>query len=143
MKSRTILRAAAVASATLVTLTMGNPAQAADKWQNSGFHVGDLCTTGVSLDPCHGSASFVKDGDHLYVWDNVADGWSAFARYYRSDVSGLAGFAWNYHGAGTRIDHNMDIPENGWINYEVCLGEYGTRLILDWTCSNYFVEDAS
>ncbi|MFD6620241.1 hypothetical protein ACFWFB_33925, partial [Streptomyces albidoflavus] len=144
MNSKRMIRAGGAVSAALVGLVMASgPAHAADSWTSSGYHVGDVCTTGVSLPPCNGSASFVKDGDHLYVWDNEADGNSAVARYYRSDVNGLAGEAWNYHGAGTRIDHNMDIPENGWINYQVCLGRHGEGLVFDWTCSNYYVEDAS
>ncbi len=139
-----IIRAGAAVSAALVGLvTVGSPAYAADSWTSSSYHVGDVCTTAVNLPRCNGSASFVKDGDHLYVWDNAADGHSVFVRYYRSDVNGLAGVAWNYHGAGTRVDHNMDIPEGGWINYQVCLGRYSDRLVYDWSCSDYRVENAS
>lgn len=134
---------AAVSAALVGILTIGSPAYAADSWTSSSYHEGDVCTTGVSLPRCNGSASFVKNGDHLYVWDNKADGNSAVVRYYRSDVNGLAGVAWNYHGAGTRVDHNMDIPENGWINYEVCLGHYGDRTVFSWTCSDYLYEKAS
>ncbi|MGA8112472.1 MAG: hypothetical protein WCA46_02285 [Actinocatenispora sp.] len=103
-------------------------------------HVGDVCTVGNN---CAGSASFVHDGDHLYVWDNASDGHSVVAQYMRSDSSNQWNQAWNHSGAGTSIDHNMDIPESGWIKYQVCLGEYGSQSVIDSTCSPWgTIEDA-
>jgi len=59
------------------------------------------------------SASFIKHGEHLYVWDNKADGHSVVATYMRWDTSNQMNHAWNHYGAGTRYDHNMSIAEEG------------------------------
>ncbi|MFG3554251.1 hypothetical protein ACGGAQ_07685 [Micromonospora sp. NPDC047557] len=145
MKRKGLLRAAAASAAAIATLVLSGPAQAAgDTWTSSASHIGDLCTTGgVTLGPCYGSASFVHNGDHLYVWDNKADGHSVVVLYNRSDTGGQMNVTWNHYGAGTRLDHNMDIPESGYIIYRVCLGEYGDRIVLDWTCSPYKKEYAA
>jgi hypothetical protein len=84
---------------------------------------GECVTGGVA------SATFQQDGDHLYVWDDDADGWSAVVQYWRSDTGGVGGQlneAWNHYGAGHRIDHNMNIPESGWIEYRVCEGKWSS-----------------
>ncbi|GAB3282483.1 hypothetical protein [Parasphingorhabdus pacifica] len=132
MRVRRFAVAAASAGALLVAMA---PAAFAD-------HIGDRCST----PDCAGSASFVKNGDHLYVWDNKADGHSAVAEYTRSDV-GQFNRAWNYSGNNTRIDHNMNMPENGTIRYRVCIGEYSSnadeRYVIDGSCSDWKEERAS
>ncbi|MCG5435247.1 hypothetical protein [Micromonospora foliorum] len=85
----------------------------------------------------------MRDGDHLYVWDNKADGHSVVALYSRSDTGNQSNATWNHYGAGTRLDHNMDIPEGGYIIYRVCLGEYADQIVLDWTCSPLKKESAA
>lgn len=131
------LAAATAAAGALMAITV--PAASAD-------HIGDRCST----PDCAGSASFVKNGDHLYVWDNKADGHSAVAVYTRSDTGGEDGqlnHAWNYRSAGSRIDHNMNIPEKGWIRYKVCIGDYDSdaskRDVIDSSCSDWKKESAS
>lgn len=113
----------------------------------SATHIGDRC----SEPDCAASASFVKNGDHLYVWDNKADGHSAVAEYTRSDTGGEDGQlnrAWQNQGAEEGPhDQNMNIPENGWIRYRVCIGEYRSdaseRYIIDNSCSDWKKENAS
>ncbi|GIH20797.1 hypothetical protein Raf01_89690 [Rugosimonospora africana] len=114
-----------------LALAIAGPASA-DPYVSSDYHAGDVCTVG---DNCAGSASFIHYGDHLYLWDNDADGHSVVVKYMRSDTGNQQNTAWNEHGAFTRSDHNMDIPESGWIKYQVCLGEFGGKDILDDTCS--------
>ncbi|SFB58633.1 hypothetical protein SAMN05216266_12263 [Amycolatopsis marina] len=105
-------------------------------------HVGDVCT----VPGCNGSASFVRNGEHLYVWDNKADGRSVVAEYERSDADQL-GRAWNARGAGSSpTDHNMSMPERETITYRVCLGNYSTnapdRVVHEGTCSGWYTEPA-
>ncbi|TDC95548.1 hypothetical protein E1161_04800 [Saccharopolyspora aridisoli] len=70
---------------------------------------------------------FNPTGEHLYICDNASDGHHPVARYYRSDSSGLK----TKHadvGYGTCLDHNLSIPESGWINYQACNYEGSTQL---------------
>ncbi|MDI9831350.1 hypothetical protein [Streptomyces sp. KAU_LT] len=136
----------AAAAALLAVLAVDTPASAVTYTvTTSAAHAGDVCT--VNPYYCHGSASFIKDGDHLLVWDNNSDGHSVVVRYIRSD-DGKRYDAWHHYGAGKRLDVNMDLPEgkwpNAWIQYEVCLGEYngGNKpSIMFETCSDYMIED--
>lgn len=66
-------------------------------------------------------------GEHLYICDVAADGHHPVGRYYRSDSSGLK----TKHAApesGGCYDHNLAIPESGWINYQACNYEKETQL---------------
>ncbi|QUH00609.1 hypothetical protein HUO13_07060 [Saccharopolyspora erythraea] len=70
---------------------------------------------------------FNPTGEHLYICDNAKDGHHPVARYYRSDSSGLK----TKHadvGYGTCLDHNLSIPDSGWINYRACNYEGSTQL---------------
>jgi hypothetical protein len=53
--------------------------------------------------------------------------------YYRSDT-GVWDYAWNHSGSGTEKDFNFSMAEGAWIQYYVCLGEYGNREVLWSTC---------
>ncbi|MEU6088057.1 hypothetical protein ABZ865_14770 [Streptomyces sp. NPDC047085] len=148
MKKRSKAFGAATAGL-LAVLAVATPASAATYTVTSSApHTGDVCT--VNPYYCHGSASFVKDGDHLLVWDNNSDGHSVVVRYIRSDDGGARHDDWNHYGAGTKLDINMDLPEGqwpqAWIEYEVCLGEYNNgydaTIMLD-TCSGYRIEDTA
>ncbi|MCX4967027.1 hypothetical protein [Streptomyces sp. NBC_00654] len=110
--------------------------------QAAAQHVGDLCTSN-NYTTCAGSASFVKAGDHMLIWDNKADGHSVVVTGSRSD--GLPLEKWNHSGSDGdgKVDHNLNLPENGWIRYKVCLGEYGSGNILETTCSVSKTENAS
>lgn len=71
-------------------------------------------------------------GEHLYICDNAADGHHPVGRYYRSDKSGLK----TKHATpqnGACYDHNLAIPESGWINYQACNYEKSTLL----SCSSF------
>ncbi|MGW1100948.1 hypothetical protein ACWD5W_34690 [Streptomyces sp. NPDC002455] len=141
MKKRTAL-AGAASAAVLAVLPLAGIASAAEYTvtYTSGPHTGDKCTWANS---CAGSASFVHDGDHLLVWDNAGDGHSVVVEYERSDVGGSDYTRdWNHYGKYAKLDVNMNIPEDGWITYRVCLGEYGSRQVLRDTCSSFFWESA-
>ncbi|AZM77503.1 hypothetical protein D1J63_23100 [Streptomyces sp. KPB2] len=141
MKKRTAFVGAASAAA-LAVLPLAGTASAVEYTvtTESAPHKGDRCTYANS---CAGSASFVHDGDHLLVWDNAADGHSVVVEYERSDENGTDYLrAWNYYGKYHRLDANMNIPEDGWISYRVCLGEYGSRKVLKDTCSAFNWEEA-
>jgi hypothetical protein len=90
----------------------------------------ELCTP----DGCAARATFVPEGDHLYVCDNKADGHSAMAWYQRSDVPGQNNEAWDNNGAGTCIDHNMNMPEGTKITFRVCIADSDNHHVL--VCSN-------
>lgn len=72
---------------------------------------------------CAGKAYFVADGEHLWVCDQLADGHGVVAQYTRTDVPGQNNEAVNTGGAGTCIDHNMNMPEGAKITFRVCLKE--------------------
>jgi hypothetical protein len=130
----------------------------ADTVTTSGYTEGDLtlnqCVSsvygGCAVRRGVASATFKQDGDHLYVWDDYADGFSAVVQYWRSDTGGVGGQlneAWNHYGAGHRIDHNMNIPESGWIEYRVCEGEWssgqhGSLNDPQYYCSHWIREPA-
>jgi hypothetical protein len=89
---------------------------------------GNVCTSDNGNSGCDGSASFHADGEHLYIWDNFADGHSVVVVYWREDVgTGQRNEAWNHYGAGTRMDRNLDMAKGVGIKYQVCTGEYSTR----------------
>ncbi|SFB58626.1 hypothetical protein SAMN05216266_12262 [Amycolatopsis marina] len=131
------------ASALLVAAGAGTAAAAATG--TAGVHRGDVCTQ--PSQSCSGSASFVRHGEHLYIWDNAGEGRQVAVEYERSDVS-QKGQAWNARGfASEPTDHNMNMPENATIKYRVCLGVYdadeGTRYINYLSCSAWKTERAS
>ncbi|MBB5120187.1 hypothetical protein AF335_17160 [Streptomyces eurocidicus] len=105
-------------------------------------HVGDRCTSD-DYTTCAGSASFIKEGDHMLIWDNKADGHSVVVIGDRSD--GLPLKLRNHSGSegDGKVDHNLNLPENGWIRYKVCLGEYGSKNVIENTCSASKTENAS
>ncbi|MDZ5447685.1 serine/threonine-protein kinase [Micromonospora sp. 4G57] len=70
---------------------------------------------------CGAKAYFVGEGDHLYVCDNSGDGYGAIAQYTRTDYPGQNNDAVNKNGAGTCVDHNMNMPEAATITFRVCL----------------------
>lgn len=139
MKKRSAV-VSAVTAAVFAVLVAASPASAVTYTVTlSDFHAGDTCTTPW----CDGSASFVKNGDHLLVWDNRSDGHSAVVKYIRSDDSSGQHVVWNYYGVNHRLDIHMDLPESGWIDYEICLGEHATKTINLSSCSGWVIEDAS
>lgn len=75
---------------------------------------------------------FQPYGEHLYIFDLASDGHHPVARYYRSDKSGLKIKHANI-GAGGYYDHDLSIPESGWINYQACNYENDTPL----SCSDF------
>jgi hypothetical protein len=90
---------------------------------------------------CAGKATFVSLGEHLKVYDNVADGYSVVVINYRQDLGGPF-YGWNHTGAGTVTDYNLSMPEGDWIQYQVCLGVYSSRTILTSTCGGWVVDYA-
>jgi hypothetical protein len=131
----------AAAAGMLAVLTAASPASASTYTVTyPGPHAGDLCTDEPNF--CDGSASFVRDGDHLLVWDNNSDGHSVMVMYYRSDTDGMIK-DWNHYGLGARLDINMNLPEDGgWVEYRVCLGEYGPRTWDMNSCSGWKYESS-
>lgn len=75
---------------------------------------------------------FVPDGDHLFVCDTKADGHHPVARFTRSDSSGLK----EEHSTLASpecTDVSLNIPEEGWVNYQACNYEGTTQL----SCGNF------
>lgn len=131
----------AAAAGMLAVLAVATPASASTYTVTyPGLHAGDLCTDEPNY--CDGSASFVRDGDHLLVWDNNADGHSVMVMYYRSDSGDTQIRDWNHYGKGSRLDINMNLPEEGWVQYRVCLGEYGSQTYDMNSCSGWKTENA-
>jgi hypothetical protein len=71
-------------------------------------------------------------GEHLYICDTASDGHHPAARYYRSDSAGLK----SKHADvsyGNCLDHNLSLPESGWVDYQACNYE-GSSLL---SCSGF------
>ncbi|WP_207125832.1 hypothetical protein [Actinocatenispora comari] len=103
-----------------------------------------VCTSG-----CAGEAKFEPVGEHFYIADLKADGHSVVVRYVRHDIcSPVTGrcqvnLAWNHNGANSvPVDHNMNIAEGVEVDWNVCLGEYGSQTILYDTCHAKVVSHA-
>jgi hypothetical protein len=76
-------------------------------------------------------ACWQHDGDHLYNCDNASDGHHPVVFYYRSTSPDTLRSFSDSVGAGGCVDHNLDIPESGWIRVKACNYEGDTRLSCD------------
>ncbi|MCZ0983955.1 hypothetical protein O1L60_45155 [Streptomyces diastatochromogenes] len=90
---------------------------------------------GSVVDPTHGAASWFKhDGDVFWSADTKADGHSAVTRVYVPSV-GIADNLWNPDGNGAvrYKSYGTAIPEGTVVYYQACIGEYGTKQLLQCT----------
>lgn len=91
---------------------------------------------------CAGLVWFQSLGEHLYVDDRIADGYSAVALYWLEgeDVAvDPPHEVWNSGGAdGGDVDENLDLAEGTRIIYKACLGDNGS-VLMD-SCSGGFVD---
>lgn len=69
------------------------------------------------------STWFVAAGDHVFVKDTVADGYTALARVQVA-YDGFYSNVWCPGGAGTTCDGNFDFTEQKSIGIEPCIGVY-------------------
>ncbi|MEU7874778.1 hypothetical protein [Dactylosporangium sp. NPDC049140] len=91
-------------------------------------------STACTPSGCAGKAEFVSYGEHLWVYDMLADGHSAVARYWLQGGTGPFS-VWSSGGTGTAVDADLDLAEGSWIYYQVCLGEAATRTIIAGSCN--------
>ncbi|MDJ0464970.1 hypothetical protein [Streptomyces sp. H27-C3] len=113
--------AAAAASAALILTTATSASAHADG--------------GSVVDPTRGSAAWFKhDGDVFWSQDTKADGHSAVTRVYVPSV-GIADNLWNPDGNGAARykSYGTAIPEGTTVYYQACIGEHGTKKILQCT----------
>lgn len=82
---------------------------------------------------CAGKASFKSLGEVFTLTDQVGDGHSAVLLYWLPDGTGPH-LVWNPNGKGTSITKNLELAEGSWLHYRVCLGEHGTKDVLETTC---------
>jgi hypothetical protein len=82
-----------------------------------------------------GSVWFFSYGEHLQIYDELADGHSVVVFDQRQDLCCTWYSGWNHGGEGSVKDYDLNMPEGDWINYYVCLGEYATKTIVPGTCS--------
>jgi hypothetical protein len=80
---------------------------------------------------CAAKAYFVANGEHLFVCDEKADGHSAVAWYTRTDVPAQNNEAAERSGAGTCLDHNMNMAEGVKITFKICLQDGTTGPLFD------------
>src|SRR5919109_1045214 len=78
-------------------------------------------------------AKFESYGDILYVYDYEEDGYSAVARFsYTGDGTDGYLYLWDSRGSHNGgVYYNMDIPEDGGISFQVCLGKAGSGWVGD------------
>jgi hypothetical protein len=82
---------------------------------------------------CAGKATFASYGEVFTVYDQKSDGHSAVVLYWLpAGVGPLS--VWSHSGSGTTAKGDLELPEGSWITYKVCLGEYGTKQVLQETC---------
>lgn len=114
---RLLARTAVVAAAATATVLSTAPFASAGQ----GFEVYVDAYSGRECDVANeaGSASFVDEGEHIYVKDRRADGIGIKARVY---VSGdYKGTISNLNGSGTTVHYNGSYAEGA----KVTLGVYG------------------
>lgn len=90
---------------------------------------------GSVIDPTAGAAAWFKaDGDVFWSKDTKADGHSAVTRVYVPSV-GIAHNLWNPdgYGAARYKSYGTAIPEGTVVYYQACIGEYGTKQLLQCT----------
>ncbi|MCO1576170.1 hypothetical protein M8C13_10420 [Crossiella sp. SN42] len=115
------LRTLIVGGAALVAALSSAPAALADS---------SRCTADAA---CAGKASFKSLGEVFTVTDQVGDGHSAVLLYWLPDGTGPH-LVWNAKGKGTSVTANLELAEGSWVHYRVCLGEHGTKDVLESTC---------
>jgi hypothetical protein len=81
----------------------------------------------------------VAAGDHLMVCDEKSDGFGVKAQYTRTDYPGQNNDADATSGAGTCLDHNMNMPAGTKITFRVCLLDAAGKLS---NCSAYITTSA-
>jgi hypothetical protein len=116
-----IRRSALVAFAVGALLLTGGATASADS---------ERCTSGSG---CAGRVTFASYGEVFKVYDQSADGHSAVALYWLPDGSGPH-LIWNSGGNGTSVTANLEFAEGSWVTYRSCLGEFGTKEVLQSTC---------
>jgi hypothetical protein len=90
-----------------------------------------------------GCASFQSYGEHFYVCDYNADGYSVVARV--ALPGGVIRKLWNHWGAAAYNgchDFNLSLAEGTGIAYHVCLGYYSSGYINDSTCGGNVTDRA-
>jgi hypothetical protein len=118
------LRIAALAGLVAVLVVVITPSTA----------LADTSSCSVPAATCAGKVEFQSYGEIFRIYDQVADGHSAVLQYWLSDGTGPH-WEWNHGGSGTVVEVNLELPEGDWIFYKACLGEYGTKTLVDGTCS--------
>jgi hypothetical protein len=114
-------RSVLVVAVTSALMLAGGAAASADS---------ERCTSGSG---CAGRVTFTSYGEVFKVYDQLGDGHSAVALYWLPDGTGPH-LIWNSGGNGTSVTANLEFPEGDWVTYRACLGEFGTKEILQDTC---------
>ncbi len=112
---RLTARAAGIAAVASLALVMPAPPASAD---------GDVYSTDPS--PRGARVVFYSYGEHFYVYDRDADGFSAVGSFqvWGGDAWYSMSDVWNTKGSGTREDRNYSIPEGTRVRYQACLGRW-------------------
>ncbi|MFD8688224.1 hypothetical protein [Streptomyces sp. NPDC059651] len=134
-------------SAAALVMLAASPAVAADGNQAatdyngpSGFPTWKCSSANVvASDGC-----FTWDGDWFRIKDVKEDGHSAALRWRMYLLDGSlyrSGTVWNTSGYITTRYLNKNFYEYGTLKFEACGGEWGTKKIIESTCSNLVVVD--
>ncbi|MGH3239536.1 MAG: hypothetical protein ACRDNL_04095 [Spirillospora sp.] len=101
--------------------------------------------TTVGIDRTWGEGTFVPHGEHVYVHDQDADGYSVWAKIERYEKVGLDAWAWRDYRTGSncydttsrgnpRVECNYSFDENMTVRVCIVRKKDGTRYG-DWQCS--------
>jgi hypothetical protein len=86
-------------------------------------------------------ADFYRAGNTFHLFDDDPDGHSAVLQYSVNNDPLVT--AWNKQGAGKNKKMrvvDLPIPEGAEIKHRVCTGEYGQKLVIEKSCSQWVNE---
>jgi hypothetical protein len=96
-----------------------------------------------SSDKCPVSFSFVSNGEHVTVRDELKDGHSAVLRIWAGGAAKPA--LWASLGVGTDATRNMTVDDGNYMKFQMCTGEWNDdpakRKIVD--CQDKYFYSAS
>ncbi|WP_326767486.1 hypothetical protein OG978_25860 [Streptomyces sp. NBC_01591] len=138
LKSRVATVFGAVAAATMLTMTT---ASAVDGHERATGLSGPGWDEFECADQVDSRSCFFHDGDWFAIEDTDADGHSAVVKWWVTSAFDenapklRSGYIWNIDGNNTLRYKNKDLPENEYVWFQTCTGEWSTHKLTSGSCS--------
>lgn len=137
LKSRIATVVGAIAAATMLTVTTAHATDGDELATATTISSGGPWSCAVSSGSA--SACFTANGDWFEISDLKADGHSAVATWelVRPSDGRIVrwGHIWNTSGVYTTRYKNKDFTEGYIVYWHACVGEWGTKDVIESTCS--------